>query len=49
MSGRVLHTTGTVGKGDRFIVAVLTQCPSGTGFADAFATITALTRALPTG
>ncbi|GIH10185.1 lipoprotein [Rhizocola hellebori] len=47
MSGRVLHTTGTVGEGDRFIVAVLTQYPSGTAFTDAFATITALTRTLP--
>jgi hypothetical protein len=47
MSGRVLHTTGTVGEGDRFVVAVLTQYPSGTGFADAFANITALTKALP--
>ena len=49
MSGRVLHSTGTVGEGDRFIVAVLTQYPSGTGFADAFATITQLTRALTAG
>jgi hypothetical protein len=47
MSGRVLHTTGTVGENDRVIVAVLTQYPSGTGFLDAYATITQLTRSLP--
>jgi hypothetical protein len=47
MSGRVLHTTGTVGDNDRVIVAVLTQYPSGTSFPDAYATITALTRSLP--
>ena len=47
MSGRVLHTTGTVGDNDRVIVAVLTQYPSGTAFPDAYATITALTRSLP--
>jgi len=47
MSGRVLHTTGTVGENDRVIVAVLTQYPSGTGFHDAFAAITQLTRTLP--
>lgn len=47
MSGRVLHSTGTVGDADRVIVAVLTQYPSGTGFHDAYAAITQLTRSLP--
>lgn len=47
MSGRVLHTTGTVGEDDRVIVAVLTQYPSGTSFPDAYAAITELTRSLP--
>jgi hypothetical protein len=47
MSGRVLHTSGTVGENDRVIVVVLTQYPSGTNFPDAFAVITQLTRALP--
>ncbi|WP_020521004.1 serine hydrolase [Catelliglobosispora koreensis] len=47
MDGRVLHTSGTVGEGDRYIVAVLTQYPSGTSFPDAFAAITLLTRSLP--
>lgn len=47
MSGRVLHSTGTVGDNDRVIVAVLTQYPSGTGFHDAYAAITQLTKSLP--
>jgi hypothetical protein len=47
MSGRVLHSTGTVGENDRLIVAVLTQYPSGTNFKDAFAAITSVTRSLP--
>jgi hypothetical protein len=47
LSGAVLHTTGTVGTGDRTIVVVLTQYPAGTGFASAAATLTALTRSLP--
>jgi hypothetical protein len=47
MSGRVLHSTGTVGANDRYIVAVLTHFPSATGFKEAFAAITELTRSLP--
>jgi hypothetical protein len=47
MSGAVLHTTGTVGDGDRTIVAVLTQHPEGTSFATAAAMLTKLTRSLP--
>ena len=47
LNGVVLHTTGTVGAGDRTIVAVLTQNPSGTPFSRATATLTQLTRALP--
>ncbi len=47
LSGAVLHTTGTVGDGDRTIVAVLTQHPEGTSFATAVATLTKLTRSLP--
>lgn len=47
MTGRVLHSTGTVGDGDRLIVAVLTQYPSGTRFTDAAAAITLLMRSLP--
>jgi hypothetical protein len=47
MSGRVLHTSGTVGEGDRHIVVVLTRYPSGTSFTDAAATLTLLTRSLP--
>jgi len=47
LSGAVLHTTGTVGPDDRTIVVVLTQYPSGSTFAKAVATVTALTRSLP--
>lgn len=47
LSGAVLHTTGTVGPDDRTIVVVLTQYPSGSTFAKAAATVTALTRSLP--
>ena len=47
LSGAVLHTTGTVGPDDRTIVVVLTQYPSGSTFAEAVATLTALTRSLP--
>jgi hypothetical protein len=46
MQGSVLHSTGTVGEGDRLIVAVLTHYPSGTGFLQAAANITLLTRQL---
>ena len=47
LSGAVLHTTGTVGAGDRGIVVVLTQYPAGTSFATASAMLTRLTRSLP--
>lgn len=40
----VLHTTGTVGEGDRWVVAVWTLSPPGTSFAAAASRITALTR-----
>ncbi|MFC5007223.1 hypothetical protein ACFPIJ_56630 [Dactylosporangium cerinum] len=47
MSGEVLHTTGTVGDGDRYIVAVLSVHPNGTQFAKAAAALTKLTGSLP--
>jgi hypothetical protein len=47
MSGEVLHTTGTVGDNDRYIVAVLSVHPNGTQFAKAAATLTKLTNSLP--
>ncbi|MEV4515905.1 hypothetical protein AB0K00_43980 [Dactylosporangium sp. NPDC049525] len=47
MSGEVLHTTGTVGDNDRYIVAVLSVHPNGTQFAKAAATLTKLTKSLP--
>jgi len=47
MGGVVLHTTGTVGAGDRTIVAVLTHTPSGASFAKATATLTQIVRSLP--
>lgn len=47
MLGEVLHTTGTVGEGDRYIVAVLTVHPDGTQFAKAAAALTKLTGSLP--
>lgn len=47
MSGEVLHTTGTVGADDRYIVAVLTVHPDGTHFANAAAALTKITRSLP--
>ncbi|MFF5227711.1 hypothetical protein [Dactylosporangium sp. NPDC000521] len=47
MSGEVLHTTGTVGDNDRYIVAVLSVHPNGTQFAKAAATLTKLTQSLP--
>lgn len=40
----VLHTTGLVGPGERYVVAVLTLQPAGTSYATAAARITALTR-----
>jgi hypothetical protein len=47
MSGEVLHTTGTVGDGDRYIVAVLSVHPDGTAYAKATATLTKITQSLP--
>ncbi|MDG6102962.1 hypothetical protein Daura_40375 [Dactylosporangium aurantiacum] len=47
MSGEVLHTTGTVGDGDRYVVAVLSVHPNGTQFAKAAAALTKLTGSLP--
>jgi hypothetical protein len=46
LSRRALHTTGTVGAGDRTIVAVYTLHPVGTSFGAASNTLTTLTRAL---
>ncbi|WP_432837225.1 hypothetical protein [Dactylosporangium sp. CA-092794] len=47
MMGEVLHTTGTVGADDRYIVAVLTVHPDGTQFAKAAAALTKITKSLP--
>ncbi|MEV0284526.1 hypothetical protein AB0H36_10470 [Kribbella sp. NPDC050820] len=41
-----LHTTGTVGPGDRTIVAVFTLHPAGTPYEQAYAEVTRLTGAL---
>jgi len=46
LTGAVLHTTGTVGAGDRAIVVVLTQHPEGTSFAKAAVVLTGLVRTL---
>jgi hypothetical protein len=42
-----LHTTGTVGAGDRTIVALYTLHPDGTPFATAYTAVTQLARSLP--
>ncbi|MEU9349738.1 hypothetical protein AB0D65_01630 [Streptomyces griseoloalbus] len=42
----VLHSTGTVGAGDRSIVAVFTLHPDGTSYGKAFTDLTRLTRSL---
>jgi hypothetical protein len=47
MMGEVLHTTGTVGENDRYIVAVLSVHPDGSQFARAAADLTKITKALP--
>ncbi|WP_433078079.1 hypothetical protein ACQP1P_36305 [Dactylosporangium sp. CA-052675] len=47
MMGEVLHTTGTVGENDRYIVAVLSVHPDGSPFAKAAANLTKITKALP--
>ncbi|MEV6963278.1 hypothetical protein AB0M97_29805 [Streptomyces sp. NPDC051207] len=41
-----LHTTGTVGAGDRTVVAVFTLHPEGTSFDSAYATINRVVRSL---
>jgi hypothetical protein len=46
-TGEVLHTTGTVGAGDRSIVVVLTAHPVGTPYGAAAAVVTDLVRSLP--
>jgi len=45
-TGEVLHTTGTVGAGDRWVVVVLTVHRRGTPFAAAADALTGLTRSL---
>ncbi|GAA4263223.1 hypothetical protein GCM10022255_105830 [Dactylosporangium darangshiense] len=47
MMGEVLHTTGTVGENDRYIVAVLSVHPDGTAFSKAATNLTKITRSLP--
>ncbi|WP_426505788.1 hypothetical protein ACPPVO_48460 [Dactylosporangium sp. McL0621] len=47
MMGEVLHTTGTVGENDRYIVAVLSVHPDGSQFSKAAANLTKITKALP--
>ena len=46
LTRRALHTTGTVGAGDRSIVAVFTLQPVGTSFGAASNRLTAVTRGL---
>ncbi|MEV6287436.1 hypothetical protein [Kribbella sp. NPDC051770] len=46
LTSDALHTTGTVGPGDRTIVAVYTLHPSGTPYDKAYADVTELVRAL---
>ncbi|GHC34725.1 hypothetical protein [Streptomyces cinnamoneus] len=46
LSRPALHTTGTVGEGDRTIVAVLTLHPQGTPYREAYSALGRLTRAL---
>ncbi|WP_433048145.1 hypothetical protein [Dactylosporangium sp. CS-033363] len=47
MMGEVLHTTGTVGENDRYIVAVLSVHPDGSQFSKAAANLTKIVKALP--
>jgi hypothetical protein len=47
MMGEVLHTTGTVGENDRYIVAVLSVHPDGSAFSKAAANLTRITKSLP--
>ncbi|GAB2576682.1 hypothetical protein GCM10027269_36330 [Kribbella endophytica] len=46
LTSEALHTTGTVGPGDRVIVAVYTLHPVGTPYEQAYTTVTELVRAL---
>ncbi|WP_202797112.1 hypothetical protein [Kribbella flavida] len=46
LTSDALHTTGTVGPGDRTIVAVYTLHPPGTPYSKAYADVTELTRSL---
>lgn len=44
-----LHTTGTVGPGDRVIIAIYTLHPNGTPYEQAYAAVTRLTADVSTG
>ncbi|TDU87688.1 hypothetical protein EV138_1215 [Kribbella voronezhensis] len=46
LTSEALHTTGTVGTGDRTIVAVYTLHPDGTAYGKAYSVVTRLTRTL---
>jgi len=46
LTSEALHTTGTVGTGDRTIVAVYSLHPNGTAYGKAFSDLTRLTRTL---
>ncbi|WP_439680961.1 hypothetical protein [Embleya sp. MST-111070] len=46
LTSPALHTTGTVGAGDRSIVAVLTLHPAGTSYGKAYTDVGRLTRSL---
>ncbi len=46
LTRRALHTTGTVGEGDRTIVAVLTLHPTDTPYGKAWSDLTRITREL---
>jgi hypothetical protein len=46
LTSEALHTTGTVGAGDRTIVAVYTLHPDGTAYGKAYTDLTRLTRTL---
>jgi hypothetical protein len=46
LTSEALHTTGTVGPGDRSIVAVYTLHPNGTAYGKAYTDLTRLTRSL---
>ncbi|MEW2500329.1 hypothetical protein AB0878_07585 [Amycolatopsis sp. NPDC047767] len=42
----MLHTSGTVGKNDRYLVTVLTEQPQSVGYATASAQITSVVKNL---